>query len=68
MPSDVGQMQLHALPVVRRGVQSGKPIWYLQTESSPPEAFWKELDEMRLCARTVLLVAEARLVRWEGCN
>jgi hypothetical protein len=68
VPSDIGQMQLHTLPVVRRAVQAGRPVWYLQTEQIPPEAFLTELAGMGLCGTTWPVEAEIRLVQWSRCN
>jgi len=68
VPSDIGQMQLHILPVVRRAVQAGQPVWYLQTEETPPVAFLTELANMGLCGTTWPVEARIRLVRWSRCN
>jgi len=68
VPSDIGQMQLHTLPIVQRAVQAGQPVWYLQTEETPPVAFLTELANMGLCGTTWPVEASTRLVRWSRCD
>ncbi|MBI4790701.1 MAG: hypothetical protein HY782_27035 [Chloroflexi bacterium] len=65
---DKGQMQMHALPHVYRALQTGQPIWYIQTEDSPPADLWGELEWLNLCSVEVLTDAGARLVEWTPCK
>ncbi|MCL4394447.1 MAG: hypothetical protein M1482_06550 [Chloroflexi bacterium] len=64
---DRGQMQLHALPVVRRAVALGQAVWYLQTEPNAPADFFDELTHMRLCSSTWPLESPAKLFEWKPC-
>lgn len=67
-PHDLGQLQLHALPVVRRELSVRQAIWYLQTEATLLPAFEHELQELNLCESSQPLGTSVRLVRWTPCE
>ena len=68
VPADKGQMQMHTLPHVYRALQTGQPIWYIQTEENPPEDFWADLNVLGLCGTTSPTDAGAQLVEWTPCK
>jgi len=68
VPIDTGQMQIHTMPVVRQAIKQNRPIWYLQTETSPPVKFIAEMQAERLCDITYSMDYQTQLVHWIDCN
>jgi Dolichyl-phosphate-mannose-protein mannosyltransferase len=64
---DAVQMPEYTLPVVRRAVNNGQEIWYLQTETEPPAVLTTALAEMHLCPSAFPLGSSLQLVRWALC-